>query len=127
MVTDNKLNNISIADLLRSISAAYKVKDLPNSRFKIIAYDRAATAIEHLSSEVKDLWDEGKLEDVGGIGKSIAAHLDEIFRTGKSKHFASLLAGLPPAMFDLMKVSGIGPKTAQKIASELKISAKNPF
>lgn len=121
------MNNIEIAELLRAVAAAYEIKDQKKNRFKIIAYDRAADAVEHLSSEAKDLWDDHKLEQVGGIGESIASHLDEIFRTGKSKHFESLMRGLPPAMFDLMKVSGIGAKTAYKLAKELKISDKKPL
>lgn len=121
------MTNLEIAELLRAISAAYKIKNPPNSRFKIIAYDRAATAVEHLSSEAKDLWDEGKLEEVGGIGKSIEQYLGEIFTTGKCKHFEDLLSGLPPAIFELMKVSGIGPKTAMKLAQELNISSKDPL
>src|SRR5690606_27494962 len=68
----------------------------------------------------KDLWDDGKLDEVAGIGTSIAGHLDEIFRTGTSKHFEEVMKGVPPATFELMKVSGIGPKTAYKIASEFR-------
>lgn len=121
------MNNVQIAELLRAVAAAYEIKDQKKNRFKIIAYERAADAVEHLSSEAKDLWDDKKLEKVGGIGESIASHLDEIFRTGKSKHFERLMKGLPPAMFDLMKVSGIGAKTAYKLAKELKISDKKPL
>jgi DNA polymerase (family 10) len=67
------------------------------------------------------LWDDGKLKEVPGIGTSIEKHLDEIFRTGKSKHFDSVVKGIPLATFELMKVSGIGAKTAFKLAKELKI------
>jgi DNA polymerase (family 10) len=128
------LNNMEIAELLRDVAAAYKLQHLPagkadeaKNRFKIIAYERAADAIEHLSSEVHDIWDEGKLEEVGGIGPSIAQHLDELFRTGKSKHFDSLMKDLPPSVFELMKLPGIGPKTAYKLATEFKISNKEPL
>lgn len=127
MKISKNMNNIEISELLRAVAAAYEIKDEKKNRFKIIAYDRAADAVEHLSSEAKDLWDDKKLEQVGGIGESIAGHLAEIFKTGKSKHFESLMKGLPPAMFDLMKVSGIGAKTAYKLAKELKISDKKPL
>ena len=55
------------------------------------------------------------------MGKSIAEHLDEIFRNGKSKHFEEVMKGLPPAMFELMKVPGIGAKTSFKLTRELGI------
>ncbi|OGM21510.1 hypothetical protein A2714_00120 [Candidatus Woesebacteria bacterium RIFCSPHIGHO2_01_FULL_38_9] len=115
------LNNLEIAELLRAVAAAYKLKGQSENKFRIVAYERAADAVEHASSELKDLWDEGKLDDIPGIGKSIAEHLDEIFRNGKSKHFEEVMKGLPPAMFELMKVPGIGAKTSFKLTRELGI------
>ncbi len=121
------MNNTEIAELLRAVAAAYQIKDEEKNRFKIIAYQRAADAIEHSSSEVKDLWDEGKLEELAGIGKSIAEHLDEIFKKGTSKHFEEILKGLPAQMFDLMTIPGIGAKTAYKLVKSLNISSNNPI
>lgn len=115
------MTNLEIAELLRAVAASYQLKGEEKNRFKTIAYQRAAASIEHLSSEAKDLWDDGKLKEVSGIGESIEAHLDEIFRTGKSKHFKSVMKSFPPAMFELMKVSGIGAKTALKYSKELGI------
>lgn len=119
------MNNLEIADLLRAASTAYELKGGGSARFKSIAYDRAADAVEHLSSEAKDLWDEGKLEDVSGIGKSIATHLDEIFRSGKSTHFKKVFSDIAPAVFELIKVPGIGPKNAIKFSSTFGISSAN--
>ena len=76
------ITNLEIAELLQAVAASYELESEDKNRFKIIAYNRAADAIEHLSSEAKDIWDEGKLKDIAGIGESIASHLDEIFRTG---------------------------------------------
>lgn len=121
------MNNLEIAEMLRDVAAAYQLQDDQKNKFKIIAYQRAADAVEHLSSEAKDIWDEGKLKEVGGIGESIASHLDEIFRTGKSKHFEEVAKGIPPQVFELMKVPGIGVKTAFKLVNELKISDRNPL
>lgn len=116
------LNNQAVASLLRAVSAAYEIKG--ENRFKVVAYDRAATAIEHATSEVKDLWDDSKLTTIPGVGASIAQHLDELFRTGKVKHFQQVTKGLPLAMFEFLGIPGIGAKTAFKLCQELKI--KNP-
>ena len=123
MKIDKEITNPKIAELLRSVAASYKLKNEIKNKFRIVAYERAADAVEHASSELKDLWDDGKLDDVPGIGKSIAAHLDEIFRTGESKHFEEVMKGLPPSMFVLMEVPGIGPKTAYRLAHELGIKS----
>jgi len=122
-VESQKLTNLQIAELLRDVAAAYQLKDAKGNKFKIVAYERAADAVEHATSELKDLWDDGKLEEVPGIGPSIAEHLSELFKTGKSKHFDEVMKGLPPAMFEFMKVPGIGAKTAFKLVTQLNIKS----
>lgn len=116
-----EFTNKEVAKLLRSIAAAYEIKG--EDRFKIMAYDRAATSVEHASSEVKDLWDDGKLGELAGVGTAIASHLDELFRTGKVKHFQEVMSGLPAAMFELLSIPGIGAKTAFKLCQKLKITS----
>jgi DNA polymerase (family 10) len=117
------MTNSEIAELLRDVAAAYQLKDDKKNKFKIIAYQRAADAVEHASSELKDLWDDGKLDEVPGIGKSIAEHLGELFEKGKSKHFEEVMRGLPPVMFELMEIPGIGAKRAFRLTTELNIKS----
>ena len=112
------ITNLQIAELLSDVAASYQLKDQIKYRFQIIAYERAADAVEHATSELKDLWDDGKLEDVPGIGPGIAEHLGELFRTGKSKHFESIMEGIPKEAFKLMELPGIGIKTAMKLIKE---------
>jgi DNA polymerase (family 10) len=114
------MTNLEIAELLRAVAAAYLLKGEEQNRFRIIAYQRAADAVEHASSELKDLWDEDMLDDIPGIGKSIAEHLDELFKSGSSKHFNDVMKGLPPQIFELMDVPGIGVKTAFRLSNEFK-------
>ncbi len=112
-------SNKEVSHLLRSVAAAYEVKK--EDRFRIAAYEKAADSVEHATSEVKDLWDDDKLDQLAGIGTSIASHLDELFRTGKVKHFNQVFKGLPPAMFEFLDLPGVGAKTAYKLCLKLKI------
>jgi len=111
--------NQEIAELLREIAAAYVVKN--EDRFKIMAYENAAASIEHATSDVKDLWDDRKLDQLAGVGPNIASYLDELFKTGKVTHFDEVKKDLPKAMFVLLAIPGIGPKTAYQLAGELKL------
>lgn len=127
-MTAKPLNNLQIAELLRDVAASYQLKDdkqslasqSPGSKYKfqIIAYERAADAVEHATSELKDLWDDGKLEEIPGVGPSIAEHLSELFKTGHSKHFDDLMHDIPKEAFKLMELPGIGIKTAMKLIRE---------
>ena len=98
--TVHVFTNSEIVKLLRDVAAALLIKDA--NRFRIIAYEKAADSVEHLTSELKDVWDEGKLEGVPGIGPTIAAHIDELFRNGNVKHFGKVFHGLSPALFPLL-------------------------
>ncbi|MDP2735560.1 MAG: helix-hairpin-helix domain-containing protein, partial [bacterium] len=113
-----KLSNLAIARMLREIAAAYEVKG--ENRFKIRAYDTAADSVEHATSEIKDLWEEGRLAELPGVGEAISSHLDEYFRTGKVRHFKEIKQGLPEGMFTIFGLEGVGPKRAHKLAEELK-------
>nr|MBP9814680.1 hypothetical protein [Candidatus Woesebacteria bacterium] len=79
------MTNLEIAQLLRKVAAAYQI--LNENRFRIIAYERAADSVEHLTSELKAYWEDKKLGEVSGVGSTIAGHLDELFRTGHAEHW----------------------------------------
>lgn len=116
------ITNREISKLLRSVAAAYLLRG--EDQFRIVAYQRAADSVEHATSELKDLWDDGKLGEVAGIGAGIASHLDGLFKTGKVRHFEQIMKGFPEAMFELLQIPGVGAKTAHKLAVHLKL--KNP-
>lgn len=94
-------------------------------RFKISAYENAADSIARSAIEARDLWEQGKLTDLPGIGKSIGGHLNELFKTGKSAHFDSIFRNLPQGMFPLLEINGVGPKTAYKLAKVLKLNNRD--
>lgn len=120
MKTSKNMNNQEIARLLRAVAAALEVKG--ENQFRITAYQRAATSVEHATSEVKDLWDDNKLTSLPGVGANIAQHLDTLFKTGKVKHFEKIMSGLPEAMFEFLEIPEIGAKTALKLCKKLGIT-----
>lgn len=108
------MSNQELANLLRSVATALTLKKA--NQFQIRAYENASDAIEHSTSEIKDLWEEGKLDEVPGLGEKLVAHLSELFKIGHVRHFESVMRGIDPVVFELIKVPGIGPKNAQELA-----------
>lgn len=111
-----KSSNAHIADLLRSVAASKTLSK--DNFFEIRAYNSAADAIEHSTAEVKDLWQEGKLSDIPGVGKSIQGYLDEYFKTGTVANFEKILARHPEVVYKLIKIPGVGPATALDLAKK---------
>ena len=108
------MSNQDIANLFRSVATALSIKKA--SIFEVRAYETAADAIEHLTTDLRDLWEEDKLDQIPGLGKSLRGYIDELFKTGKVKHFENLKKDIPSVVFELIDVPGIGPKTAQELA-----------
>ena len=57
------------------------------SPFRARAYERAATAIEHLDVDLAALVEAGRLTELPGIGRGIAAMIAELQRTGRSRRW----------------------------------------
>jgi DNA polymerase (family 10) len=108
------LSNAEVADLLRNVATALTLGKA--NSFQVRAYENAADSIEHLTADLGDLWEEDKLKDIPDVGKGLQEHLNELFKTGKVKHFESLMEEFPKVIYSLIKVPGVGPKTAQELA-----------
>ncbi|KKS71177.1 MAG: PHP domain protein [Candidatus Daviesbacteria bacterium GW2011_GWA2_42_7] len=107
-------SNSNVAKMLRGVAAAYTLKKA--TIFQIRAYENAADAIEHSTSEVKDLWDDNQLDQLSGIGPGLRGYLDELFKTGKVKHWEETKKGIPEAVFEFLDIPGVGPKTALELS-----------
>ncbi len=110
-----ELSNQQIAKLLRNVATAYVIKKTGNI-FQIRAYENAADSIEHLTSETRDLWKDGQLDQIPALGTTIRGYLEELFTKGKVSHFESVEKDIPKIVFELLDIPGVGPKTAEKIA-----------
>lgn len=116
-------SNKEIAKLLRHVAAAYTIRDEQKYRFQIIAYQRAADSIEYLTTELKDLARDGLHEKIPGIGSAITGYLEELFTTGRVKHFENVIKKVPQAVFPLLDVPGFGPKKAYKIVQSFTLKS----
>lgn len=86
--------------------------------FKVRAYERAHRVVENLGQEISDL-DAGQIQGIRGIGKSIAASLVEFSQTGRLTKLETLRSKYPPALREITRIPGLGPKTVKMIRREL--------
>ena len=94
--------------------------------FRIRAYQKAANNIGSLSENLESIYKSGglaALENVPGIGKGIAEHIEELIKTGKLRAHDELLKKFPKSLLELIAVPGIGPKTAILLHKKLKIDS----
>ncbi|HET9183453.1 MAG TPA: DNA polymerase/3'-5' exonuclease PolX [Candidatus Angelobacter sp.] len=104
--TDNK----SIANIFYETADLMEVA--AEDPFRIRSYRRAAEAIESLDQPLSEIYQDQKaLLAIPGIGKGMAANIREIFSQGKLEMHEQMLKKYRPSMLDLLKISGLGPKT----------------
>ncbi len=106
-----------MAALLSRIADLWEFKG--QNRFKIVAFRRAAMVIENMAEDVEELWRQGRLEEVGGIGAGIAARLSEYLATGHVKDYEEAQQGVSPGLIQLMELPGIGPSTIRSVHDAL--------
>jgi DNA polymerase (family 10) len=115
------LKNNEIAELLDKLGELVEANG--EDRFKVIAYRRAATSIRNMDADVEQLWKEDKLQDIRYVGEGIAKKIDEYLRTGRLQILDRMREKTPTGVPLLMKVQGIGPRTAYHLSHELGITS----
>src|SRR5258708_34013223 len=64
---------------------------------------------------------EGRVEQIHGVGKSIGAKIREYLSTGQLAVIEERRPRVPEAALKLMRIPGIGPKRARQFAQELNV------
>lgn len=90
--------------------------------YKILAYRKAADNLEGYSLDVNQLWKEGKLQEIPGVGKAIAEKIDELLTTGNLEFLEKLENEVPPGLIGLLDVPDLGPKKVSLFWKELGVT-----
>ncbi len=115
------MKNAEVAARLSEIAALMEFAAEPF--FKIKAYERAARSIDDAERTLTEMIDAGTLDTLPGVGKAIAQKIIDIQRTGTCKYLEELRAKFPPTILQLLRVPGIGTKTAIALYKELDITS----
>lgn len=110
-----------LAKILTEFSLREEMLGTP---FKPRAYQLAAESVSALKDEVAEAWRKGgtkALEDLPGIGPSIAEKIDEYYRTGKIKEYDRMKKAFPVDIWGLSRIEGMGPKHILDLYKRLKI------
>lgn len=112
------MKNKEIAEMLREIADFLEIEEV---QYKPRAYRTAARNIESLSEDIESIHDRGELEEIEGVGESIAEKIAEYLETGELQYYEDLKADLPIDIEAITSVEGVGPKTAKKLYQALEI------
>jgi DNA polymerase (family 10) len=117
------MTNADIARALLDLADAMEQLGEADTRFRAKALRAGARAIEALAQPAVDRLAAGSLTDEKGIGDGIARRVDELARTGQLAELEALRAKAAPGLLEIMKVEGVGPRTARLIYDQLKVQS----
>ncbi len=90
--------------------------------YKTLAYRKASDNLINLGRDINEIWKEGDLTDIPGVGKAIAEKIDELLSTGELTFLNNLAMEVPLTLADLLQVQGLGPKKVGLFWRELGIT-----
>ncbi len=115
-----RFSNQELAEIFQTIANLLEIKG--DVIYKILAYRKAADSLRDYGGNVYDVWQDGKLTDIPGVGKAIADKIDELFTTGHLEFLDKLSTEVPPSLAEMLGVPDLGPKKVALFWKELGIT-----
>jgi DNA polymerase (family 10) len=122
------MNNREIAAIFYRIADLMEFRD--DNPFKIRSYRAAAETIEATATPLAEMVAAGgaaSLRQLPGVGEAISKKIVEILETGSCQFYEELKAEIPLTVLDLLKIEGIGMKTAQILYRQFSITNLDDF
>jgi DNA polymerase (family 10) len=113
------MRNEEIGRLFEEIADILELQG--ENRFRINAYRRGAQSITHASQDISSLAREGSLSSIPGIGKDLSSKILEYLESGSIRYLEELREETPDVLLEMLRIPGVGPKTAVLIYDGLDI------
>ena len=116
------MDNREIARLLAETADLMEIAG--EDAFRVRSFRNGAAAVENYPENLCEIaaTNPRRLTEIPGIGKSLAAAIQEICRRGSFERRDQLLAKYPPTALELLKIQGLGPKTIALLWEHYRVS-----
>ena len=114
------MKNREIADIFEKMADILEFKG--EISFKVNAYRKASRVIKDLQKDIEDVWQEGKLRELPGIGDALVKKIDEYLTSGKISKFEEVSRDVSPELLKLLNIQNLGPKTLALAHKDLNVN-----
>lgn len=115
------MENKDIGRLFEEI--AFWLEIAGDNPFKIRSYAAAAHTLDKLAEPVEQLYREGRLREIEGIGEALEKKIGEAIETGSMSYLEGLRERFPAGLFELSKLHGVGTKTIKQLYEALHVDS----
>jgi DNA polymerase (family X) len=114
------MRNGEIADAFEELASLYELDGAVV--YRVVAYRNAAKAIREAGVSVADMARQGKVDELAGVGKTIAEKIDVLLETGSIPSADKLKARIPAGLIAITRIPGLGPKRAKLLHEHLGVT-----
>ena len=115
------MKNAEIADAFEELGTLYELDGVVV--YRVLAYRNAAKAIRESGVSVAELAKEGRVQELSGVGKTIAEKIDQLLDTGSINATEKLKEKIPVGLVAITAIPGLGPKRVRQLHQELGIES----
>jgi DNA polymerase (family X) len=115
------MRNGEIAEAFEELASLYELDGAVV--YRVVAYRNAAKAIRESGVSVAEMARQGRVEELAGVGRTIAEKIDALLDTGSIPSADKLKARIPPGLVEVTRVPGLGPKRARLLYEHLGIAS----
>lgn len=118
------MNNEEIAKRFEQLAQMMEIRG--DEFYRIRSYRNAAQIIREWPTDLREIAAEESvkgLQTLPGVGKAISGKIVEMLERGTFEAWEKLIAETPPTVLDLLKVDGVGMKTAAELYRRFRISS----
>ncbi|HEX4956800.1 MAG TPA: helix-hairpin-helix domain-containing protein [Lacibacter sp.] len=118
------VHNSSLSHIFHRMADCYRYLG-KEERFRAIAYENAAKLLHNMKEDIEGHAASIKeLDELKGIGESIAEKIIEYLHTGRIQTYEKLKKQVPFELLELMDITGFGPATLKTLHDQLNIQTK---
>jgi DNA polymerase (family 10) len=115
------VRNGEIAEAFEELASLYELDGAVV--YRVVAYRNAAKAIREAGVSVEEMARQGRVEELSGVGKTIAEKIDLLLETGSIPASEKLKARIPSGLIAVTRIPGLGPKRARLLYENLGVAS----
>src|SRR5918997_56618 len=115
------MRNAEIAEAFEELASLYELDGAVV--YRVQAYRNAAKAIREAGVSVAEMARQGRVDELAGVGRTIAEKIDVLLETGSIPSADKLKARIPAGLIAITRIPGLGPKRARAPPAQLGIAS----
>jgi DNA polymerase (family 10) len=115
------VRNGEIAEAFEELASLYELDGAVV--YRVGAYRNAAKAIREAGVSVEEMARQGRVDELSGVGKTIAEKIDALLENGSIPAADKLKARIPSGLVEVTRIPGLGPKRARLLYETLGVES----